>query len=172
MPSIEFDQEAIENKIVEQAVEKVVSRYEEWDLSGLEERVKKIIESTVTARCDAIVKPIIERGIEAFTFQVTNRFGEGDGKPTTLTEYIVGLAEVYLQGRVDYQGKPQKPDSYRYSENQTMLCWMIKEHLQYSISIAMKDAVKQVINGIAPALAETCEIQIRAAVTDLTARRG
>ena len=168
MAGIELDQEKIEGAVIEQAVAEIVATFfggdHEWDL---QERIRRILETKTIEHCDAVVKPVIEDGIKAFTFNATNRFGEGGEKPTTLTEYIVGLADSYLNTHVDYQGKEISKDAYGWKDKQSRLTYMIQEHLQYSIATAMKNAVSQVIKNIAPALAETCKAQIKSVTDDI-----
>ena len=166
-----LDTQKLEGQIIEEAADRIAQRFMQGAMPDLHSTVEELVRSTVERKCEDVITPIIERGIQEFVFTKTNEFGEKKGEPTTFTEYLVRTAEDYLQHRVDYNGQPKDPKSFGYKDYKTRLSHMIGKSLGFQIERAMKDAVKIVMEQIAPALAKTCEIQIKEVVANLTKKR-
>ena len=166
-----LDTNKLEEQIVDEAAASIARSFCHGEIPDLHTRVEELVRLTVEAKCDEVVMPIIEKGIAEFVFTKTNEFGEKKGEETTFTEYLVRTAEDYLQHRVDYNGQPKDPKSFGYKDYKTRLSHMIGKYLGFEIERAMKDAVKIVMEQVAPALAKTCEIQIKDVVANLTKKR-
>ncbi|MFB3894307.1 MAG: hypothetical protein ACE15C_20065 [Phycisphaerae bacterium] len=171
MPTIDINPEELKERIIEDAAAQIVEQFDEGGLEDLQSRIRALMDKKIDESCLGVVTSLIERGIQALEFQITDRFGKTKEGPETLAEYVVTRADAWLNAHVDYQGKEQSPNCYGYKDSQTRLTWLIDQHLQYRIGNAMKDAVQRVITSVAPALAETCKVQITQAVADMTRKR-
>jgi len=169
---MEIDKSAVEAAIVEKATEQIVEAFFNDRIGSLQERVQASMETVVVKHCDDVVGPILEKGVQDFVIQRTNRFGETKGADITFTEYITSLAKEWLQRSVDYQGNPVERESYRNEKAQSRLTHLLNEHLHRRIGTAMKDAVATVVKSIAPAIATTCELKVKEATADIRRAMG
>lgn len=141
----------------------------------------KLLQKKVVERTDKAVEEIAGRNVlpnvaayvEGLCLQQTNTWGEKVGTPVTFVEYLTQRAETYLHEKVDHNGKGKSEESYNWNGKQTRLTYLVHEHLQYTISTAMKEAVSIVNKAIVPALTETVkaklgEIQTQLSVTAKT----
>lgn len=124
---------------------------------GVDERVKKQINDTINAIAEREVLPNVASYIESLTLQETTTWGEKKGAPVTFTEYLVARAQAYMQEEVSHDGKGKSEASgYSWSSSkQTRIAYLIHQHLQYSISTAMKDALTVATGEIAKGIHET-----------------
>ncbi len=170
--SITFDQKDLESQIVNQAAEQIAADFHTNQNEELRLRLEELVETTVTEHCDRVVAPIIENGVADFVISRTNEFGEEKGEDVTFTEYITSLADGYLNESVDYKGEVVKRDSYQRNKAQSRLTHLLNEHLHFRIESVMKDAIKIVVEQIAPAIATTCEIKVKVAIGDVRRAMG
>ncbi len=126
----------------------------------LTEIVQKMIDAKVQALADTHVKPLIESRLESLVLQQTNQWGEKTGQPVTFIEYLVKRADAYMTEPVDYRGKTKAEDSYNWRSNTTRVSFMMNEHLQYSIKIAMEKALADANSTISKGLAEAVKIAL------------
>jgi hypothetical protein len=133
----------------------------------LEKLIQKRIDEAVEAMADKYVLPKVAEYIENLSLQETNRWGEKTGKPVTFIEYLVQRAEHYMTEQVDYKGKTKSEDSYSWKGTQTRVAHMIHEHLQYSISTAMREALANANSQIAKGLQDTVKIKLGQIATSL-----
>ena len=169
---MEIDQKAIETAVIEQAAGRIAESIHETRLDELRERVEQLVEEVVIRKCDEVVRPVIEAGVEGFVIEQTNTFGEKKGEPVTFAEYVTQIAETWLGQKVDHSGKAVDSGAYGGREAQSRLTHLLDEHLQYRISGAMKDAVNVVVAKIAPAIATTCELKVKEATNDIRRAMG
>jgi len=139
---------------------------------------RKRLEKRVLARIDAAIEEIAGRHVlpnvaayvETLTMQETNRWGEKTGKAMTFVEYLVERAEHYLTEKVNYDGKSQDEARYSgsgFSATQTRVAHLIHQHLQYSISTAIGQALKDVNSKIVLGLQETVKLKLAEALAGL-----
>lgn len=136
----------------------------------LEKMIKDRIDSAIQSIAEKHVLPNVEKYIEELTLTETNRWGEKTGsKPVTFIEYLVSRCDHYMREEVDYQGKSkeQNGNSYGWRGTQTRVAHLIHEHLHYSISRAMEEALKNVTGSVSAALAETAKLKLKEAVEGL-----
>jgi hypothetical protein len=116
-------------------------------------RIDDKVEEIATTR----VLPRIDEMIDNLTLQATNEWGEKKGETKTFTEYLVHMAEEYLQQPVDYEGTPCS----RYGRNeQTRLVHLVNERLRRQVETAMENAVTIVKKSLSDAITETCKLQL------------
>lgn len=168
LESLGFTKDELQQRVVDQLCESILSgkAYDEdgnehYDDSQfkkqLEERLRKHINETVNAIAEKHVLPNVTQYIENLCLQQTNKWGEKTGKPVTFIEYLVARAEAYIGEDVNHEGKSKdEKDSYNWSKNTTRIAYLINSHLQYSISVMVKNAMdgmnKSIVGGIEKAV--------------------
>jgi len=133
----------------------------------LDRKIQDLMDKAINDLAAKHVLPHIVERIESAVLQQTTKWGEKKGEPVTFTEFLVARAEHYLQEEVDYAGKNKDEGGYNWSGAQTRLTHLINDHLQYSISTAMYDALKSVNEQISEGIAETVKIQLREIVAKI-----
>lgn len=168
LESLGFTKEDLQERVIDQLCSSLMSGKtydedgnEEYNDSQfkkkLEERLKTHINERINAIAEAHVLPNVTQYIENLTLQETTKWGEKTGQPVTFIEYLVQRAHAYIQEEVDYNGKSKSEgDSYNWRKNTTRIAYLINAHLQYNISVAMKnaldDANKSIVGGIEKAV--------------------
>ena len=172
LESIGLDPEELQERVIERIADQALTSIgiDEWgdehdrpsSLSAkLDKRVKEHIDNAINRLAEEHVLPNVSTYIENLTIQETNKWGESKGKELTFIEYLVERAEAYLREQVDHSGKGKgESGSYSWHGCQTRITHLVHEHLQYSISSAMKDALKVANGAIAKGISETVEIQL------------
>lgn len=178
---IEIDQETLLERAAEIIANQALGRYTDDDghWSGDSETgtlFAKTLEDTVNAHIDTAIKeiagrnvlPHIDKFIEDYCLQETNKWGEAKGEKVTFTEYLVQCAHAYMEEPVDYQGEPRSSErSYNWSQKSTRLTFLIEKHLHYEIERAMKDALANSLGSICRALVETTRASLAEAAKKL-----
>lgn len=126
----------------------------------LKELITVTINDVVERIGNEVVLPKINEMIENHIVQKTNQWGEAKGESKTFVEHLMERADYYMQEPVNFKGKTKAEDSYSWSANTTRICYLIDEHLQYSISTAMEAALKNANSSIAEGLKKAVAIQI------------
>lgn len=130
-------------------------------LRRVKEEMQKTIGEAVTKIADDQMLPIIRDGIEGVVIQETNVYGEAKGKPRTFIEYLVDRAEIYMTEKVDHAGKSKsEAGGYSWNGTQTRITHLIHAHLQYHISTAIANALKEMNQKVGVALADTIKLQL------------
>lgn len=168
---IGLDQETLQRRVID-AICNSVMRQEgvdgDWEDTPLAEKLSRTVKQAVDAKVreigDERIAPIVKDMIENHCLQKTNGWGEKIGQPVTFTEYLVAQAERYFSEPVTHNGK--RPDHYT-NGSQTRIAYMIDQHLQYSISTAIKRALDDMNSQLAKGLSETVKIQLAAALERL-----
>lgn len=171
LEDIGLDQEKLQQRVVD-AICGSVMRQEgvdgDWEDTPLAAKLGRTVKQAVDAKVreigDERIAPIIKDMIENHCLQKTNEWGEKIGQPVTFTEYLVAQAERYFSEPVTHDGK--RPDSYSRG-SQTRIAYMIDQHLQYSISTAIKRALDDMNSQLAKGIAETVKIQLALALEKL-----
>lgn len=176
LESLGLTKKALEEKVIEIAVEKLLSgvTYDEdgnvdYIDSKLQEKMKKLIkeriDETVNIFAEKNVLPKVSEYIETINLQETNTWGEKKGEPLTFIEYLLKRAEAYMCEEVDTDGNSAKDCKRRgrsfYGSKHTRLAYMVDKHLYISIETAMKQALKDVDSIIAEGLCETVKIKLK-----------
>lgn len=134
--------------------------YEDFE-GQVQGKVREAVDAAVSKMADEHILPNVHQYLENLCLQETNRWGEAKGKPVTFIEYLVQRAEAWMTEKVDYQGKAKtERDSYSWRENGTRVEFMIHEHLQYSISTAMKQALADANKTIVGGLQEAVKVKL------------
>lgn len=163
-----LSQRELQDRVIEKLCEHLL-RAEHYDEDGetwlhdsafqreLDKRIKTRVEDTINAIAEKHILPNVSSYIENLTLQETNQWGEKKGEPVTFIEYLIERANNYMLEKVDHNGKA-KADSggFSWSGKQTRITYMIHEHLQYSISTAMQQALKSANANIVKGLEKTC----------------
>lgn len=175
-----FTQEELQNRVIEKIASDMLETMvvdedgnPSPDSSAFHQKLEKIIKERIDASIREVaekeVLPNVTKYIEELTLTETNRWGEKQSKPITFIEYLVARCDAYMREEVDYQGKSkeQNGNSYGWRGTQTRVAHLIHEHLHYSISRAMEEALKNVTGSISKALGETAKIKLQEAVESL-----
>lgn len=137
----------------------------------LERKVIERVNVAVEEIAGRHVLPNVAAYVEGLCLQETNKWGEKTGKKAlTFVEYLVARAEVFLREEVDYHGKPRGTDSYQWKAAGTRIAWMVHEHLQYSIQIAMQQALKTANAAIAGGIEAAVKIKLAEVAASLTVK--
>lgn len=169
--SLGLSKDELLDRVVTRAVEVLLHDYEEGnDEDGepctsekpsqfgelIKARVKQKTDEAIEQIAAKHILPNITTYVENLCMQETNKWGEKKGEPVTFIEYLVSRAEAYLSEEVDFNGKTKAQDSYNWRKAQTRIAHLVHEHLQYSIQIAMKqalaDANSKIVGGIEAAI--------------------
>lgn len=174
MESDLFRQIGVEkSELIDMVVAKIVTQIfdpEDYEDTGMRSELQKGFQSTMTALVDKKVSaiadehlaPQISKEIEDIVFQKTNSWGEKNGDPYTIRDYITGLCRSYMSEGVDCNGKTKEQSNSSYfRSNQGRLAYMIDKHLHYSVETAMKEALSLGVEGVKTTLLSTCKDQLR-----------
>jgi len=162
-----ISKEELQNRVVEGICEKILYSkvYDEdgeWDDNSeinkqLQKAIAKRINENVSAIGEKHILPRIDSMIEGLVLQKTNQWGEKVGAPKTFVEYMVDRAENFIREPVNHLGKTKEQDTYSsWSQSGTRIEYLINSHLQYSITVAVKnmlnDANKNITEGMEAAI--------------------
>ncbi len=100
------DPDEFRNAVIDEYVRHELAAYgirrgDHPDRQEIRVRVDEIVQATVRARIDAAVDDIVSK-----PFILTNRYGEPQGQPQTLREYIMKTAEAWFDAKVAPNGEP------------------------------------------------------------------
>ena len=173
--------EELKDRVVDQLVEKL-STYETYDEDGNEHQVAssfrrqldKEIERRIHEKVEQIgaehVLPKLTDMLENFCLQKTNEWGEKKGEALSFTEYLVKAAHEYMTEQVDFAGKSKSEDRFgSWRGNTTRVAYMIDRHLQYSIEVAMQQALKHANESIVEGINKAVQIRLKEIVGGIKA---
>lgn len=175
LSAIGLNQKALEDRIVNGAVDKIVSSlledvYTDDDgepvaqQSAFDRKLRERVDSEIARIIDGIaaatITPKIEALIEGLSFQKTNGYGEPKAPPQTWREMLVEKAEGWLVEPVNSTGKTRKEDSYSFSPAMTRIAFMINQHLDYRIRDAMTAALKDANGKIAKGIVDSVQLAL------------
>ena len=159
-----LDLSRIEDLVVERIAESILTEDEGRQDSDFAVRVHARVEEKLNQAVDSVagrnVIPNMEQYIENYCLQATNEWGEKKGEPLSFVQYLVQRAEHYMQEPVDAHGKTKAEEGYGWRKKQTRVVWLINHHLQYSISQALKDALKVIDETISGGLEKAIKAQM------------
>lgn len=165
-----------EAELAEKVVDKLVNQL--LDSSGYESEIERRLHRHVASAVDAAVDklaaehilPNVHKYVEQLTLQRTNQWGEAQGKPVTFIEHLVDRAEVYLNEKVDHEGRSKSECNYHsWTGKQTRVVHLVDRHLQYSIEVAMKGALAQVSESLSKGIGSTVEEMIKDVIANVKA---
>jgi hypothetical protein len=134
---------------------------------ALQQRIKDHLDAEVGRQAEKHVLPKVTDMVERLVLQKTNQWGEKTGKPVTFIEYLVERAEHYLTEKVNHNGKTREEDSYSWRENTSRISYLVHKHLQYSIKIAMEEAVSEANKSITGGLEKAVKISLQQVIDKL-----
>jgi hypothetical protein len=134
-----------------------------------EQRVRVAVDAAVASAGSRLVLPNVTQMIETIVLQKTNEWGEKTGKPVPFIEYLTKRAELYLTEEVDHNGqtKAESRDGYNWRKRSTRIVHLVNAHLQYSIDLAMKDALKNANSAITKGIEGAIRLALAEAQTKL-----
>jgi predicted TIM-barrel fold metal-dependent hydrolase len=169
---MELDLKSIEGIIVKNAVEEITNEVlhgEQTDVSGQAHReFTKKLDAVVKRRVDAVIQPMLEKGLDDLLLQATNSWGEQKGGPKTFAEFVTETAHGYLFEQVGWNGK--KADSYA-SQKMPRLAYLVREAAKAKIEEAVRQAAIAVRDQIGGALGDMVESEIKQRIEGLRTRR-
>lgn len=133
----------------------------EYESANLEPMVtretRKFIDAKVTdtvmAECEKFFAPLIETKLADYVFQQTSSWGEKQGAPMTMTEFIEKKITAFMLEEVDSNGRTQEQCRARHDSFYKQGPRIAIAINQY-FAIAMKTAMDQVLNDSASILNE------------------
>jgi hypothetical protein len=163
LEALGLDQEKLSEKLVDRLAKNVLTSIgydpdgDEWFgtspfANRLNELVRARLDQVVNDLADKHVLPRVNEMVEGLVLQETNKWGEKVGKTLTFIEYLTQRADAYMSEPVSYNGKTKAEDSYNWRQSTTRIAYMVDQHLQYSISRAMEQAMKDANTSIATGL--------------------
>lgn len=158
----------LREQVIERAAEKLRESIDQGDYGHLDRIVKEATDKAVSRYIEKSIVPLVEKNIEAITFQATNQWGEARGGTRTFREYILERAEAWLQEKVDFNGKPKGTDGYSWHPHQTRIAHMIHEHLHWNIKNAVEGMLKSANEHIVGGIQETVKIKLAEIQTALS----
>lgn len=165
-----ISQDELREQVIERAAQKLRDSIDTGDYGHLDRVVKEATDKAVTRYIDKVIVPLIQKDIEAITFQATNEWGEKRGKEVTFREYLVERTEKWLREEVNYEGKPRGTDSFSWKPYQTRVAHMIHQHLHYAIENAVKDMLKKANESIVGGIEQTVKIKLAEIQTALSVK--
>lgn len=134
----------------------------------LQKQIRRSIDRGVRVIAERHVHPQIEQLLEGLVLQGHNQWGEKRGEPVTFIEYVVAHGRAYFGEEVNFEGqsreqyRKRRGDTYSWKADTTRAVYLVEKHLQYSVSVAMKEVLKDaggllaggIKGGIETALAE------------------
>ncbi|MCR5876968.1 hypothetical protein [Phenylobacterium sp. J367] len=171
-----FTADELRTLVIERAADKLCAEvlgadtadYAEEALSAVDRKIKAHIDEAITPLIDAAiakhVEPYFSSEIEKLVFEETNRWGEKVGKTLTFREMVIERAQAYIEEPVSYDGKAKSQDSYNWRPNTTRIAYEVDKHIQYEISVALKDAIGNLNSSIASGLAGAVKVSLAQAV--------
>jgi len=164
LKSLGFSKEDLQERVIDRLCGQILSG-KSFDTDSqfkkqLEERLRKHVTETINVLAEKHVLPNVTQYIEKLVLQTTNKWGEKTGTPVTFIEYLVQRAEAYIQEDVDFQGKGKGANSYNWSKNTTRIAYMINQHLQHNINIAMTQALVAANQSIVGGIEKAVRIQL------------
>lgn len=163
-------QAELREQVIERAAEKLRDSIDAGDYGHLDRVVRDATDKAVSRYIEKTIIPMIQKDIEAVTFQATNQWGEPKGQKLTFREYLVQRAEAWLREEVNYDGKPKGTDSFGWKAYQTRVAHMVHEHLHYSIERAIKDMLKKANDSIVGGIEQTVKMKLAEIQTALSVK--
>ena len=178
LESLGFTKKQLQEKVIEHAVEKLLSgvTYDEDGNteaidSKLQEKMRRLIvdkiEETIKIFAETNVLPNVQKYVEEIKLQQTNQWGEKKGENISFTEYLIKRAEAYMLEKVDNEGKSQKELPYSWLGIQTRIAYMVNKHLHHSIEIAMKNALQIANSTLVAGIEDTVKIKLQEIVDSI-----
>ncbi len=182
LESLGLTKKALEEKVIELAVEKLLSgvTYDEYGNvetvdSGLQKKMRKLIieriDETISIFAEKYVLPKVSDYIQNINLQETNKWGEKKNEKLTFIEYLIQRAEVYMKEPVDSYGYSQeecrtKRDTW-YGSKSMRIEFMIDKYLHNSIESAMKDALSIANKALVTGIQETVKMKLEEIVKSI-----
>jgi hypothetical protein len=172
LKALGITEEQLVEKIIDKTVERLLTSVgydEDGDefvvdsrlVNNLNDLTKKLIDAKVEQLADTHVKPLIESRLESLVLQQTNAWGEKTGQPVTFIEYLIKRADAYMTEPVDHNGKAKgEGNSYDWRQSTTRVSYLMDKHLQYSITVAMQEALKTANSSITKGLADAVKMSL------------
>lgn len=126
----------------------------------LEAAVKSKVDERIDTAMNTHVLPKIAEMVDGICLTETNKWGEKRGENLTFIEYLTQRVDSYIREEVNHNGKTRSEDSYSWSKHSTRITYMISEHLQYSISMAMVAAMGDVNSSVRKSLEEAVKMAL------------
>lgn len=178
LKSLGLTEESLTEKLIDRLSDNIMSgvKYDEdGDYIGsspFANKLNKMVQEQLDAKVNEIAEkhllPKISDMVENLVLQQTNAWGEAKGKSVSFIEYMTARAENYMTEKVSFDGKTKgESGSFGWSANTTRVAYMIDKHLQYSISNAMKAALKDANSKIADGLSQAVKIQLEQATSKI-----
>lgn len=170
LAALGMSQSELREMIVSRAVDALIEgeKLDDDDFEGESESLSRAVSKMVKARIDAkvdeianrVLMPKIDMHIDEMVLQQTSQWGEKQGAPMTVTEYLVSRANAYMAEQVDHNGNPKGTDGYNWRAHSTRIAHAIDKHLGFEIERAMKESLKQANSAMAHGLHEACRTAI------------
>lgn len=170
-----LSKEELAERVVNRAAELLLNEDATGDVLDGEESELSLsladaLQGRVTAKIDEAVEnvaarnvlPNVESYVENFCLQKTNEWGEKRAEPVTFTEYLTHRAEAYITEKVDFDGRTKaEARGFGWSPNQTRISHMIDNHLQFHISVAVRNALADLNSKVSEGIAATVRAQLK-----------
>ena len=164
LQDIGLSQEEMANRVIDAIADRFIDDRDFGKLihAKVDKAIVEQIDAAVAQLSSETIAPRITEMVEGHCLQETNKWGEATGQKLTFTEYLIDRAERFLTEQVDHNGqsKIESGDSYGWKPYAGRVATMIDNHLQYSISTAMKKALESTNSKIAEGIAVTVKTQL------------
>jgi len=136
------------------------SEYKSDFEARLETAVKNRVDEVLANALNVHVLPMVTEMVESICLQETNKWGEKRGGKLTFIEYLTQRADSYIREEVDHNGKSKSEDVYIWTAHSTRITYMIHQHLQYSIELALKTALGEVNSSVRKGLEQAVKMAL------------
>lgn len=165
LSALGFTQDELRDRVIDRLCDRLMETgdFEDTEFAGkLNQAIQKRIDHAINRLAEKHVLPNVTQYVENLTLQATNKWGEKTGKPVTFIEYLVERADAYLREDVNYEGqsKEEARNGYDWKRAQTRVMHLVHQHLQYSVSTAMQEALRTANSAIVGGLEEAVKIKL------------
>jgi hypothetical protein len=152
MEGMTIDHKAIETAVIEKTVKGLVERYSyDDDLNG---EIAKRAKEMVKERFDALIAPMIDKGISELVIQQTNSYGHPKAEPMSFAEFVTSMVDQHLKELVNSDGRPIT-DSYNRSSGVSRLQHIVRDSCKNEIAMAVAVVAKSIKDQIGEVMGQT-----------------
>lgn len=160
LEALGFSREEIQNKIVDAAVEDLLSGVsvdDEGNAHRMASRLRESFNTELTQRIADTVSNLVStlvtpEYIRATTFPRYSKYGEKKGDPLTFKEFVEQCVSKILDAKVDDSGKILEPGSYGYDRGKHFMSGLVEKAVERELREAIQKGLINIQQEVTNAL--------------------